>query len=185
MIFLPGLDAETAEYAAKRVGRTTALQDRVVDASGMTSGQEGMMETGRDLIDAAELRQMPQHTQAVAIFGSLPPIKFGFPPFAKVGPESHARAHDLRTPVLLAEAEAALAMRRAGASDDGVSASAEVAPPRSSSGEIKFDLDDYLARAGGSIDSLIQSMLGSAPSPVVEVEASTAAASGAGDGGRQ
>jgi type IV secretion system protein VirD4 len=185
MIFLPGLDAETAEYAAKRVGRTTALQDRGVDASGMTSGQEGMMETGRDLIDAAELRQMPQHTQAVAIFGSLPPIKFGFPPFAKVGPESHARAHDLRTPVLLAEAEAALAMRRAGASDDGVSASAEVAPADSSSGEIKFDLDKYLARAGGSIDSLIQSMLGSAPSPVVEVEASTAAASGAGDGGRQ
>jgi hypothetical protein len=75
--------------------------------------------------------------------------------------------------------------RRAGASDDGVSASAEVAPADSSSDEIKFDLDEYLASSGGSIDSLIQSMLDSATSSVVEVEVSKAAASGGDEGGRQ
>jgi type IV secretion system protein VirD4 len=167
MIFLPGLDAETAEYAAKRIGRTTALQQSVVDTSGMVSAREGMMETGRDLIDAAELRQMPQHTQATAIFGSLPPIKFGFPPFAKIGPQSHAQAQELKIPASLAEAEAAIAMRRDGASDDYVNASPEVEPDvveaDASNDEIKLDPDEHLA--------------GADPSPVFEIEALTAAGS--------
>jgi type IV secretion system protein VirD4 len=154
MIFLPGLDAETAEYAAKRFGRTTALQQRVVDAAGMSSDDEGMMETGRDLIDAAELRQMPQHTQATAIFGSLPPIKFGFPPFAKVGPQTHAPAHELSPPTPLAAAEDALLMRLEAEFNDGMRAGAEVAPAGPSNDEIKLDPDGYLGFAGGSNDSL-------------------------------
>jgi type IV secretory pathway TraG/TraD family ATPase VirD4 len=186
MIFLPGLDAETAEYAAKRIGRTTALQQRVVDVAGMTSGEEGMMETGRDLIDAAEIRQIPQHMQAVAIFGSLPPIKFGFPPFAKVGPQTHALARELSPPVSLAEAEAALTTRAEDSRpQDSEDAMDGVAPPRSSGAEIKVDPDGYLVSGGGSIDSLIQSILGSGPSPVVEVEALATTAAGDAEGGRQ
>ena len=186
MIFLPGLDAETAEYAAKRIGRTTALQQRVVDAAGMTSGEEGMMETGRDLIDAAEIRQIPQHMQAVAIFGSLPPIKFGFPPFAKVGPQTHAPARELSPPVSLAEAEAALATRREDSRpQDSEDAMDQVAPAGSSGAEIKVDPDGNLGSGGGSIDSLIQSILGSGPSPVVEVEALATTEAGGAEGGRQ
>jgi hypothetical protein len=85
----------------------------------------------------------------------------------------------------LAEAEDAIAMRRAGPSDDGVSASAEVTLADSSSDEIMFDLDDHLEGAGGNIETLIQPMLDSAPAPVVEGEALTAATAGGGEGGQQ
>ena len=79
MVFLPGLDAETAQYAAKRIGRTTVLQHSVVDATGDVYDQDRLSETGRDLLDAAELRQMPEHTQAVAIIGSAPAHQIRLP----------------------------------------------------------------------------------------------------------
>jgi hypothetical protein len=121
MIFLPGLDAETSQYAARRIGKTTAFQYKSVDATGTTYDHEGLTETGRDLIEAEELRQMPEHTQVVGIFGSVPPVKFGFPPFAKVGRQFRALAHELSPPLKLAEAEAALALRRAEVADGGES----------------------------------------------------------------
>ncbi len=65
MVFLPGLDAETAQYAAKRIGRTTVLQHSVVDATGDVYDHDRLSEAGRDLLDAAELRQMPEHRQAL------------------------------------------------------------------------------------------------------------------------
>ena len=151
MVFLPGLDAETAQYAAKRIGRTTVLQHTVVDATGNVFDNERLSEAGRDLLDAAELRQMPEHTQAVAIIGSAPPVKFGFPPCGKSGPLAHPLPREITRPVSLADAEDALATRLAGASDDGVSANAEVAASVSSSDEIKFDPDDYLGSADGNI----------------------------------
>src|SRR5262245_58271371 len=112
MVFLPGLDAETAQYAARRIGRTTVLQHTVADATGNMFDQERLSETGRDLLDAAELRQMPEHTQAVAITGSAPPIKFGFPPCGKTGPLAHPLPRDIAQPLSLADAEAAFANRR-------------------------------------------------------------------------
>ncbi len=113
MVFLPGLDAETAQYAAKRIGRTTVLQHSVVDATGDVFDQDRLSETGRDLLDAAELRQMAEHTQAVAIIGSAPPVRFGFPHCAKTGPLAHPLPREIAQPVPLADAEAAFANRRA------------------------------------------------------------------------
>jgi hypothetical protein len=112
MVFLPGLDAETAQYAAKRIGRTTVLQYSVVDATGDVYDHDRLSETGRDLIDAAELRQMAEHTQAVAIIGSAPPVRFGFPHCAKTGPLAHPLPREMAQPVSLADAEAAFANRR-------------------------------------------------------------------------
>jgi type IV secretion system protein VirD4 len=112
MVFLPGLDAETAQYAAKRIGRTTVLQHSVVDATGDVYDHDRLSETGRDLLDAAELRQMPEHTQAVAIIGSAPPVKFGFPPCGKSGPLAHPLPREIARPASLADAEEAFAMRR-------------------------------------------------------------------------
>src|SRR5262249_19024820 len=114
MVFLPGLDAETAQYAARRIGRTTVLQHRSVDATGTMFDHEGQTETGRDLLDAAELRQMLEHTQAVAIIGSAPPVRFGFPECARNGRQAHALPRELARPVTFAEAEAAFAMWQAG-----------------------------------------------------------------------
>jgi type IV secretion system protein VirD4 len=113
MVFLPGLDAETAQYAAKRIGRTTVLQHTVVDATGNVFDNERLSEAGRDLLDAAELRQIPEHTQAVAIIGSAPPVKFGFPPCGKSGSLAHPLPREIAPPVSLSDAEEAFAMRRA------------------------------------------------------------------------
>ena len=111
-ILLPGLDAETAQYAAKRIGRTTVLQHSVVDATGDVYDQDRLSETGRDLLDAAELRQMAEHTQAVAIIGSAPPVRFGFPRCAKIGPLAHPLPREIAQPVSLADAETAFANRK-------------------------------------------------------------------------
>src|SRR5262249_25391392 len=104
MVFLPGLDAETAQYAARRIGRTTVLQHRSVDATGTMFDHEGQTETGRDLLDAAELRQMAEYTQAVAILGPPPPVRFRFPECARNGRQAHALPRELARPVTFAEA---------------------------------------------------------------------------------
>src|SRR5499433_1581090 len=130
MVFLPGLDAETAQYAAKRIGRTTVLQHSVVDATGDVYDQDRLSETGRDLLDAAELRQMAEHTQAVAIIGSAPPVRFGFPHCAKGGPLAHPLPREIAQPVSLADAEAALAKRNVGETEilQDEPATSEVSP---------------------------------------------------------
>ena len=116
MVFLPGLDSETAQYAARRIGRTTVLQLTSVDATGDFYDNERQSETGRDLLDAAELRQMAEHTQAVAIIGAAPPVKFGFPPCAKDGPLARPLPRETAQPVSLQDAEAAIA--QTGVRDD-------------------------------------------------------------------
>jgi len=113
MVFLPGLDAETAQYAAKRIGRTTVLQHTVVDATGNMFDHDRLAETGRDLLDAAEIRQMAEHTQAVAIISTAPPVKFGFPECAKGGRLAHPLPREITQPVSLADAEEASAAHRA------------------------------------------------------------------------
>ena len=88
MIFLPGLDQRTTEFAATRVGRTTVLQQTTIDAVGNHNDAERLAETRRDLVDAAELRQLVRHRQAVAIIDTAPPIKFSYPPFIQASPEA-------------------------------------------------------------------------------------------------
>src|SRR5262249_49456901 len=85
MIFLPGLDQRTTEFAASRVGDTTVLQHTTVDAVGNQNDAERLAETRRPLIDPAELRQLIRHKQAAAIIDTAPPIKFSYPPFAPTG----------------------------------------------------------------------------------------------------
>ena len=58
MIFSPGLDQRTTEFAATRIGRTTVLQQTTIDAVGTQNDAERLAETRRDLVDAAELRQL-------------------------------------------------------------------------------------------------------------------------------
>jgi type IV secretion system protein VirD4 len=91
IVFLPGLDQRTTEFAARRVGRTTVLQHTTVDATGTHNDAERLAETKRDLIDAAELRQLVRHKQAVAIIDTAPPIKFTYPPFVQAAREALSR----------------------------------------------------------------------------------------------
>ena len=126
MVFLPGLDSETAQYAAKRIGRTTVLQHTSVDAPGSKFDNERDSEAGRDLLDAAELRQMVEHSQAVAITGTAPPVIFGFPPFSKSGPVAYPLPREVARAIPLRDAEAVLAKRQA------KQASLESSPPENS-----------------------------------------------------
>jgi hypothetical protein len=92
MIFLPGLDQRTTEFATARIGRTTVLQHTTVDGVGKTFDAERMAETKRDLIDATELRQLIRHKQAVAIIDTAPPIKFSYPPLIQAPPDKRSYA---------------------------------------------------------------------------------------------
>jgi type IV secretory pathway TraG/TraD family ATPase VirD4 len=86
MVFLPGIDHRTADYASKRLGMTTALQAASFDVrEGNKLDSERMSEVGRPLMDAAEIRQMTKYKQAVAIISNAPPVRLTYPKFAKVG----------------------------------------------------------------------------------------------------
>lgn len=84
MIFLPGVDQRTAEYASKRLGTTTVLQASSVDVhDGDKLDQERSTEVGRQLMDASEIRQMTKYKQAVAIISNAPPVRLTYPKLAK------------------------------------------------------------------------------------------------------
>src|SRR6266850_8462925 len=82
MIFLPGLDDATTQFASRRIGQTTVWSHTTIDARGRKMDSERQSETGRALMDPTELRQMVKHTQCVVVIDSAPPIKASFPPFA-------------------------------------------------------------------------------------------------------
>lgn len=85
MVFLPGLDHRTAEYASKRIGQATVWQSTSVDVKeGSKFDSERTTEVGRALMDASEVRRMVKHRQAVAIIGNAPPVRFAYPPLAKL-----------------------------------------------------------------------------------------------------
>jgi len=85
MVFLPGVDQRTAEYAAKRLGTTTVLQSTSVDVhDGNKFDSERTSEVGRPLMDAGEIRQMVKYKQAVAIISNAPPVRLTFPKYARL-----------------------------------------------------------------------------------------------------
>src|SRR5262249_21816762 len=161
---------------------TTVLQQSVVDATGDIYDQDRLSETGRDLLDAAELRQMPEHTQAVAITGSAPPIKFGFPPCGKAWPLAHPLPRDIAQPLSLKDAETAFAMRRSErANEETARTTTELPVPISAAGDgihladelyPAFDLGAAPDSARGSIDSIIDSLLDSLCLHEIETAAS-------------
>ena len=85
MVFLPGVDQRTAEYASKRLGMTTALQSSSVDVHGGDRfDSERTSEVGRPLMDASEIRQMVKYKQAIAIISNAPPVRLTYPKFARL-----------------------------------------------------------------------------------------------------
>jgi len=177
-VFLPGLDPETTRYAAEQIGKTTALQYRTVNATGRTFDHDGLQETGRQLMDSTELRQLPKYTQAVGVIDTLPPVRFGFPEYAKTGDKCLPVSRDHAPPVTLAELEVTLALE--GADEVGglrsPQDSGDFGPiGLTSGGEIEFDDDGDISQMPGlsgtlsadvdeylftDIDNLIQNALG-------------------------
>jgi type IV secretory pathway TraG/TraD family ATPase VirD4 len=98
MIFLPGVDQRTAEYASRRLGTTTTLQSASVDVrDGGKYDSERSSEIGRPLMDAAEIRQMAKYRQAVAIISNAPPVRLTYPSYARLeNPPIPARERKFR-----------------------------------------------------------------------------------------
>ncbi len=82
MVFLPGLDDATTQFASRRIGQTTVWSHTTIDARGRKMDSERQSETGRALMDPTELRQMVKHKQCVVVIDTAPPIKASYPPFA-------------------------------------------------------------------------------------------------------
>jgi type IV secretion system protein VirD4 len=99
MIFLPGLDDVTTQFASRRIGQTTVWSHTTVDGKGKSLDNERQSETGRALMDPTELRQMVKHQQCVVIIDSQPPIKASYPPLAMS--RQRAMAVDYGEPRLL------------------------------------------------------------------------------------
>lgn len=92
MIFLPGVDQRTAEYASKRLGTTTVLQATSVDVRrGDEFDSERSSEVGRPLMDASEIRQMVKYKQAVAVISNAPPVRLSFPKYARLENPPHSK----------------------------------------------------------------------------------------------
>lgn len=85
-IFLPGLGPETCSYATELAGRTTALARQSTDGVGSRYDNERATETGRNLIDPADVRQMLAHTEALAIISTEPPVRLGIPRLDRLDP---------------------------------------------------------------------------------------------------
>ncbi|MGH8598531.1 MAG: TraM recognition domain-containing protein, partial [Gammaproteobacteria bacterium] len=102
MVFLPGLDHRTAEYASKRIGQATVWQSTSVDVKeGTKFDSERTSEVGRALMDASEVRRMVKYRQAVAIIGNAPPVRFSYPPIAKrADAPPQIRERRLRPPII-------------------------------------------------------------------------------------
>jgi type IV secretory pathway TraG/TraD family ATPase VirD4 len=83
MLFLPGLDQRTAEYASKRIGQATVWQSTSIDVKeGDKLDSERSAEVGRALLDASEVRRLVKHRQAVAIIGTALPVRLSYPPLS-------------------------------------------------------------------------------------------------------
>ena len=85
MLFLPGLDYRTSQYASHRIGQATVWQHTSVDVlKGNKFDSERSTEVGRALADASELRRLVKHRQAVAIIGNAPAVRFSYCGLAKI-----------------------------------------------------------------------------------------------------
>ena len=106
MIFLPGLDDVTTQFASRRIGQTTVWSHTTVDGKGKKLDNERQSETGRALMDPTEVRQMVKHKQCVVVIDTFPPIKCAYPPYAVLKQRAIANEYGVPKLVSLEEAEA-------------------------------------------------------------------------------
>lgn len=78
LIFLPGLKGDNAEFAVRLIGRTTVLQKSTRDANSDALDSENAQETGRNLMDADELRRLKWFNQLIIINNDSLPIRARF-----------------------------------------------------------------------------------------------------------
>lgn len=83
-IFLPGTKGKTAKMCSEMLNKTTTIQHTNVDAVADHLDNDRQSETGRELMTVDSIRQMAKHTMAICVTDTAPPIRFRFPPNAKL-----------------------------------------------------------------------------------------------------
>jgi type IV secretory pathway TraG/TraD family ATPase VirD4 len=78
LMFLPGMKGDNADFAVRLIGRTTVLQKSVRDAQANAFDSENASETGRNLMDADELRRLKWFNQLIVINNDSLPIRARF-----------------------------------------------------------------------------------------------------------
>lgn len=127
--FLPGCDLITARYAAELVGQTTVWGRAYDDAPGTQYDKTRTTEAARPLLDAAEVRQLLVHRQAVSVIETLPPIKWSYPPPAHTGPRCQPRRYGVPQSINLRAALAAPPVPPAALPEASLSERAQVVMP--------------------------------------------------------
>jgi len=100
MVFLPGLDQRTTEFAA-RLAAFNAIQHGAIDERSKNSKGERLAGAKRTYIYEEELRQLDRHKRAIALVGDAPPIKFLPAPLFQACPEELSRAGNKGTPYVI------------------------------------------------------------------------------------
>jgi type IV secretory pathway TraG/TraD family ATPase VirD4 len=150
MVFLPGVDQRTAEYASKRLGMTTALQSTSADVhDGDRFDSERSSEVGRPLMDAAEIRQMTKYKQAIAVISNAPPVRLSYPKYARLE----------NLPLAPREIGVGQTVLRA------VEKADEVAETDSLSSSIAVQVTDRFASSGTNVDRWTQASKSNAAEP--------------------
>jgi len=102
----------TARYASELVGQTTVWGRGFDDSPGTQYDRSRTSETGRALMDPAEIRQLPVHLQAITIVETMPPVKWTYPKSAKTGPRVIPRRYGMPRIVNFTDAESMTSERR-------------------------------------------------------------------------
>jgi hypothetical protein len=100
MVFLPGLDQRTTEFAARLAG-FNATQHRGIYERSKKSKGERLARAKRVYLCEQELRQLDRHKRAIAVVGDVPPIKFLLPPLVHACPEEVSRTANKGAPYVI------------------------------------------------------------------------------------
>ena len=78
-VFLGGLDDDTADWCSELLGKTTVHARQSTDGVGTRYDNERLSETPRELLTASDVRLLLPYVEAIAVIGSVPPVRFGIP----------------------------------------------------------------------------------------------------------
>jgi type IV secretory pathway TraG/TraD family ATPase VirD4 len=100
LIFLPGLDQRTTEFAARLVA-LNAVQHAEIDERTKKGKGERLAEAKRVEMYEDVLHELGRHNRAIALVGDAPPIKFRPAPLVQACPEELSSAANKGTPYVI------------------------------------------------------------------------------------
>ena len=101
MVFLPGMNQRTTEFAARRAGFNAVQHGENIDERTKKRKGERLAEPKRVEMREEVLHELGRHKRAIALVGDAPPIKFRPAPLVQACPEELSRAANKGTPYVI------------------------------------------------------------------------------------